>query len=89
MPSVGKLVTQFSKLSSLSAIKALATKEFTPFMAKLLKPEVNQAHTTFPHDLSSFSEPIQVIFSLMSQILGLKSDQLVTKVMVGTFYLVS
>ena len=43
----------------------------------------------FPYDLSSFLDPIQVIFSLLSQILGSDSDQLVTKVMVGTLILVS
>ena len=58
-------------------------------MAKLLKPEVNQPHATFPYDISSFSEPIQAIFSLLSQILGLDSDQFVTEVMIGTLYIVS
>ena len=89
MPSVEKPVTQFSELSSRSAIKALITEELTSFMAKLLKLEVIQAHATFPYDISSFFEPIQDIFFLMSQILGLDSDQLVTEVMVGTLYLVS
>ena len=59
------------------------------FMVKLLKPEVNQAHATIPYDISLFYEPIQSIFPLMSQILGLDIDQLVTEVMVETFYLVS
>ena len=43
----------------------------------------------FPYDLSSFIDPIQAIFSLLSQVLGSDSDQLVTKVMVGTLILVS
>ena len=43
----------------------------------------------FPYDLSSFLDPIQAIFSLLSHILGSDSDHLVTKVMVGTLYLVS
>ena len=58
-------------------------------MAKLLKLEVNQAHAAFPYDISSFSKPIQAIFSLLSQILGLDSDQFITEVMIGTLYLVS
>jgi len=58
-------------------------------MDKLLKPKVNQAHATCPYDISSFSEHIQAIFSLLSQILGLNSDQFVTEVMIGTLYLVS
>ena len=58
-------------------------------MAKLLKPYVNQTQVTFPYDPSSFTEPFQVIFSLLSQILGLDSDQSMTKVMIRTLYLVS
>ena len=53
-------------------------------MAKLLKPDANQTQYTFPYDLSSFIEPIQVILSLLGQILGLDSDQYVTEVMIGT-----
>lgn len=55
----------------------------------MVKPDVSPTHVTFPYDISLFTEPIQAIFSLMSQILGLDSDKLVTKVMVGTLCLVS
>ena len=58
-------------------------------MEKLLKPKVNQAHATFPYDISSYTEPIQAIFSLLSQILGLDNNQFVIEVMIGTLYLVS
>ena len=58
-------------------------------MEKLLKLEVNQTHAMFPYDISSLIEPIQAIFSLLIQILGLDSDQFVTEVMIGTLYLVS
>ena len=51
MPSAGQQVTQFSKISSLSAIKSLTFEEVMTFMAKLLEPEVNQPHFTFPYDL--------------------------------------
>ena len=43
----------------------------------------------FPYDLSSFLDHIQAIFSLLSQVLGSDSDQLVTEIMVGTLILVS
>ena len=43
----------------------------------------------FPYDLSTFLDPIQSIFSLLSQVLGSDSDQLVIEVMVGTLVLVS
>ena len=58
-------------------------------MAKLLNPEVNKTQATFPYEISSFTEPIQAIFSLLSQIIGLDSDQSITEVMIGTLYLVS
>ena len=56
---------------------------------KLLKPGVIKIEDMFPYNLSSFLDLIQAIFSLLSQILGLDSDQSVTEVMVGTLYLVS
>jgi hypothetical protein len=58
-------------------------------MAKLLKPDANQTQDTFPYNISSFIEQIQAILSLLSQIIGLNSNQFVTKVMIGTLYLVS
>ena len=58
-------------------------------MSKILKPGVIETQEMFPCDLSSFLDPIQAIFSLLSQILGSDSDQLVTEVMVGTLILVS
>ena len=88
-PIAKQTVTQFSELSGLAAIKSLNPEELTSFMAKLLKLEINQTHATFPYDISSFSELIQAIFSLLIQILGLKSVQFVTEVMIGTLYLVS
>ena len=89
IPSVRHSITQFSGISSLSAIKSLTTEQVMSFMLKLFKPEVNQTHDTFPYDLSLFSEPIQAIFSLMSHILGLDSDQLVTEFMVATLCLMN
>ena len=82
-------ITQFSELSSLAAIKSLTPEELTSFMAKLLKPDVNHTQATFSYELSSFIEPIQAILSLLSQNLGLNSDQSVTEVMIGTLYLAS
>ena len=88
-PTAKQNVIQFSELSSLATIKALAPEELTSFMAKLLKPGVIETQDIFPCDLSSFLKPIQAIFSLLSQILGLDSDQSVIEVMIGTLYLVS
>ena len=58
-------------------------------MIKLLKLGVTETQDMFPYDLSSFLDLIQAMFSLLSQILGLDNDQTMTKVMVGTLYLVS
>ena len=55
----------------------------------MFKPGISLVSSAFPYDISLFIEPIQVVFSLLSQILGLDSDRLVTKVLIGTLYLVS
>ena len=55
----------------------------------MFKLDVSPTHATFPHNISLFIEPIQAVFSLMSQILGLDSDKLVIEVMVGILCLVS
>lgn len=75
LPIVEQFVTQFSELYGLAGIKALTPEEITSFMAKLLTPDVNQTQDTFRYDLSSFIEPIQAILPLLSQVLGLYSDQ--------------
>ena len=54
-------------MSSLLAIKSLTAEEVMSFMSELFKPDVNTTHAAFPYDLSLFTEPIQAIFSLMSQ----------------------
>ena len=82
-------IVQFSKLISMEAIKTLNPGELTSFMSKILKPGVIETQDMFPYDLSSFLDPIQAIFWLLSQILGSDSDQLVIEVMVGTLFLVS
>ena len=89
LPIVEQSVTQFSELLSLAAIKSLTPEEITSFMEKMLNPNVNQTQATFPYDISSFTEPIQAIFSLLTQILGLYNDQFFIEVMIGTSYLVS
>jgi hypothetical protein len=80
---------QFSKLTSLEAIKNLNLEELTSFMSKILKPGVIETQDMFPYDLSSFLDPIQAIFSLLSQVLGSDSDQIVIEVIVRTLILVS
>ena len=73
----------------MEAIKNLSPEELTSLLSKILKPSVIETHDMFPYDLSSFIDPIQAILSLLGEILGSDSDQLVTEVMVGTVVLVS
>ena len=73
----------------METIKNLNPEDLTTFMSKILKPSVIEIEDIFPYDLSSFLDSIQSIFSLLNQVLGSDSDQLVTEVMVGTLYLVS
>ena len=58
-------------------------------MTKMFKPDVSPANHAFPYDSSLFSEPLQVAFSILSQILGLEDDTKVTEIMVGIIFLVS
>ena len=58
-------------------------------MSKLFKLDVSPSNFTFPYDITLFIEPIQIVFALLSQILGLDSDRYVTEVMVVTVCLVS
>ena len=58
-------------------------------MSKILKLGVIETQDMLPYYLSSFLDPIQAIFSLLSQVLGSDNDQLVIEVMVGTLILVS
>lgn len=57
-------------------------------MSKMFRPDISPSKYAFPYDISLFIETIQVVFSLLSQILGLDIDKLVTEVMVGVVCLV-
>ena len=89
LPSIGQSVLQFTEISSLSTIKALDSEQISSFISKMLKPDLSPSNYIFPYDISLFIKPIQIAFSLLSQILGLDNDRLVTKVMIGTLCLVS
>lgn len=80
---------QFSEENNMVVIKALDAYHTCTFMSKLFRPDVSPSNYTFPYDISLFIETIQAIFALLSQILGLDSDQFVTEVMVGTIFLIS
>ena len=55
----------------------------------MFKIDISPSNYSFPYDISLFSETLQVVFSLLSQILGLEDDKTVTKIMVGIICLVS
>ena len=55
----------------------------------MFRPDISPSKYAFLYDISLFIETIQVVFSLLSQILVLDSDKLVTEVMVGAVCLVS
>ena len=58
------------------------------FMSKMFKPDISPSKFSFPCNISLFSQTLQVVFSLLSQIMGLQDDKLVTEIMVGTMCLV-
>ena len=82
-------VVQFTEERSMAIIKALNPDQLYTFMSKMFKPDINPSNHAFPYDNSLFSEPLQAIFFILSQILGLEDDRKVTEIMVGIVSLVS
>ena len=82
-------VVQFSEESSLTIIKALTPDQLYTFLSKMLRPDASLSQHAFPYDRSLFSEPLQGVFSVLSQILGLEDDSKVTEIMVGIICFVS
>ena len=71
-------VVQFTEESILAIIKALNPDQLYTFMSKMFKPDISPANHAFPYDSSLFFEPLQVVFSILNQILGLEDDSKVT-----------
>jgi len=72
----------------MAIIKALNPDQLYTFMSKMFKPGVRPSNHAFPYDSSLFFEPLQAVFSILSQILGLEDDRKVTEIMVGIVCLV-
>ena len=89
LPISNSNFVQFSEENNSTIIKALNSDQLYSFMSKMFWPYIIPSNYTFPYDISLFIETIQVVFSLLSQILGLDNDKSVTEVMVGTVCLVS
>ena len=89
LPPINSDVVQFTEEKSLSIIKALSLDQLYTFMSKMFKPDISPSNYSFPYDISLFSETLQPVFSLVSQILGLEDDKTITKIMVGIVCLVS
>ena len=89
LPPVSSDAVQFTKEKSLAIIKALSPDQLYTFMSKMFKPEITPSNHSFPYGISLFTETLQTIFSLLSQILGLEDDKTVREIMVGIVCLVS
>ena len=55
----------------------------------MFKPDISPSNYAFPYDSSLFSESLQAVFSMLSQILGLENNKTITEIMVGIICLVS
>ena len=82
-------MVQFIEEKSLAIIKALSPDQLYTFMSKMFKSKISPSNHAFPYDSSLFSEPLQEVSSILSQILGLEDDRKVTEIMVGIVFLVS
>ena len=89
LPPVNFDVVQFTEEQSLAIIKALSPNQLFTFMSKMLKPDISPSNYSFPYDISMFFETLLAVLSLLSQILGLEDDKIVTEIMVGIVCLVS
>ena len=89
LPSPNPNIVQFSEENNLAIVKALNPNQLYTFMSQMFQLDIIPSNFSFPYDISLFNETLQVVFSLLSQILGLENDKSVTEVMVGTIYLVS
>ena len=81
-------MVQFTEEKSLAIVKALSPYQLYTFMSKMFKPDISPSNHAFPYDSSLFFEPLQAVFSILSQILGLEDDKTVTEIMVGIVCLV-
>ena len=82
-------IVQFTEEKTLAIIKALSPDQLYTFMSKMFKLDISPSNHAFPYDSSLFSVPLQAIFSILSQILGLKDDRKVAEIMVGIVCLVN
>ena len=89
LPSPNPIVVKFSEENIIAIIKALNSNQLFTFMSKMFLPDISPSNFSFPYDISLLIETIQVVFYLLSQILGLENDRSITEVMVGTVCLVN
>lgn len=89
LPPINPDTIQFLEEKSLDIKKALNPDQLYMFMSKMFRQDINPSKFSFPYDISLFSETLQVVFSLLIQILCLEDDKSIIKIMVGTICLVS
>jgi len=78
LPPPSTEVVQFTEEKILAIVKALSPDQLYTFMSKMFKLDISPSTHAFPYDNSLFSEPLQAIFYILSQILGLEDDKTVT-----------
>jgi hypothetical protein len=80
LPPINSDAVQFTEENSLAIIKALGPDQLYTFMSKMFKPDISPLNYAFPNDISLFSETLQEVFSLLSQILGLEDNKTVREI---------
>ena len=78
LPSPNPNVVQFSEENNLAIVKALNSDQLFTFMSKMFLPYISPSSFSFPYNISLFIETIQVVFSLLNQILGPENDKSIT-----------
>lgn len=76
-------IEQFNKVECIRSFIETIQEGRSKFWLKLLKPNKNTDTMSLPCDIGVFQKPVQLFFSLLSQILGLDDDSLVAEVIIG------
>ena len=61
----------------------MSPEKKTEFLSRDLKIDQSIAGIVLPYNIDIFNEFVQPLFSLLSQVLGLDDDRLISEVMLG------
>ena len=73
----------FSEIEMIDTFKAYDQGKKEQFLQTILNPGTDTQSLKYPCSISNFKREVQIVFSLLSQVLGLDYDQEISEVMLG------